>query len=593
MSAADHSQTHSITRQGIGVSSGVAIGPVFLLSSEDERVIERAIGEDELEKEIERFNTALSATRAQLIEVQKKVRDAVGEESARIFDAHILVLDDKVVMDEVTRGIRTEKRNAETILTLVTEQYAEKFAQFEDDYLRERVVDLRDVTRRVIHNLVGHGQLSIDDIREPCILVANDLAPSDAATLDRNKVLGLAVDLGSPTSHTAIMARALEIPAIVGLHDISVRVTPGNTVLIDGDKGTLIIDPSEEQRAHYDKLAEERNHIRSELEVLKEEPAETLDGYRISLSANIELASDVDAVLHHGAFGVGLFRTEFLYLSNKDLPSEDEQAAVYTEAARRLEPNPLIIRTLDLGGDKFVSHIKMPQEVNPFMGWRAIRFCLAQPALFRTQLRAVLRASVHENIKLMYPMISNVEEVLRANTILEECKRMLRREEVPFNEKLEVGVMIEVPSAALTVDLIAPYVSFFSLGTNDLSQYTLAVDRVNERIAYLYEPTHPAIIKLIKNTIDVGHDHGIWTGVCGEMAANPLLVPLLVGLGVDEISVSPNMTPLVKDVIRSLRFTQAEELAKMALKSTSGDEVLERCRALIRKAAPEILELVG
>ncbi|OQW94752.1 MAG: phosphoenolpyruvate--protein phosphotransferase [Verrucomicrobia bacterium A1] len=427
----------------------------------------------------------------------------------------------------------------------------------------------------------------------PHIVIANDLAPSDTATLNREKVIAFATDLGSPTSHTAIMARALAIPAVVGLHDVSVRVSPGDEILIDGHKGLMVIRPSAERLEHYGKIAKVRHTIQTRLAELKDLPAVTKDGYQVMLSANIELPGDVDAVFENGATGVGLFRTEYLYLSMKQLPTEEEQFAAYEEVAKRVAPAPAIIRTLDLGGDKFLSQLKTPAELNPFMGWRAIRFCLAQPDIFKTQLRAILRASRHENVKLMYPMVSNVEEVLRANTFLQEAKFELREQGLPFNDSLEVGVMIEVPSAAITANLIAPHVDFFSLGTNDLVQYTLAVDRVNERVAYLYEPTHPAIIRLIKNTIDVGHDHGIWVGVCGEMAANPIMAPLLMGLGLDEFSMSPTAVPLVKDVVRALRFSDSENLAKAVLASESASEVLALCRELAEKVTPEILELVG
>lgn len=579
--------------RGIGVSSGVVVGPVFMLTTEEDRIVEREITEAEIPREIARFEEALVATRHQIHDIQEKVSAAIGPESASIFEAHLLVVDDRAMIDEVVRGLNDHKKNVEVILNMVAQQYVNVLSKVEDEYLRERAADVKDVARRILHNLGGRGGSLLDDLDEPCILVANDLAPSITATLNKDKVIGLATDLGSTTSHTAIMARAMEIPAVVGLHDISVRVAAGDQILIDGDRGDVCIRPSPSALARYGKIIEERASIRSELETLKDAAAETKDGYHVLLSANIELPGDVDSVLAHGARGVGLFRTEYLYLSSETLPTEDEQAETYTYVARSLDPDPAIIRTLDLGGDKFVSHLRTPQEMNPFMGWRAIRFCLAQPKIFKTQLRAILRASVYRNVKLMYPMISNAGEVERANEILEECKDELRGKGIPFNQDIEVGAMIEIPSAALTADLIAPHVSFFSIGTNDLVQYTLAVDRVNERIAHLYEPTHPAIIKLIKNTVDIGHKHGIWTGVCGEMAGNPLLVPLLLGLGVDEFSVSPTVVTLVKDAIRSVRYAQAESLAEAALRSPSAAQVMALCRELTASCAPEILELVG
>ncbi len=578
--------------QGIGVSPGVVVGPAFLLKSEDQTVVERSISEEEIPREVVRLEEALIATRKQLHDIQRRVAEAMGQESASIFDAHLLVVDDRAFMEEVIRGLHTDLKNVDTVLKRVSDSYADALARIEDDYLRERAADVRDVARRILKNLAGEEFRTLAGLTEPCIVIAHDLAPSESAVLDRNKVIGFATDLGSPTSHTAIMARALDIPAAVGLHDISVRIMPGDRILIDGDKGIVIVHPTPERLKEYGHLAAARLSIRSELASLRDEPAETLDGYRVQLSANIELPDDIDAVLRGGARGVGLFRTEFIYLNAQHLPSEDEQAEIYSAVVRRIAPDPVIIRTLDLGGDKFLSDVKSLGELNPFMGWRAIRFCLARPDIFKAQLRAILRASVHGGVKIMYPMISGVHEVQRANELLEECKGELRRSGVPFDEDIDVGVMIEIPSAALTADIIAPEVDFFSVGTNDLVQYTMAVDRVNERIAYLYEPTHPAILKLLKYTFDTAHAHGIWVGVCGEMAGDPLMAPLLIGLGADELSVSPGSVPLIKDAIVKLKYSQAEQLADRAVVSKSGASVRELCRELIGEIAPEILELV-
>jgi phosphotransferase system enzyme I (PtsI) len=589
----DKGKTLEIVLHGIGVSAGVAVGPAFLLKTEEEAYVERDISDAETAREIARFEEALIATRRQIHDIQKQVAEAIGQESASIFDAHLLVVDDRSLVEEVFRGLSVYKKNVETVLRLVADRYAQALLRVEDDYLRERAADVKDVTRRILRNLSGSSERALAERTEPCILITNDLPPSDAAMLHKDKVLGFATDLGSPTSHTAIMARAQEIPAIVGLHDVSVRVSVGDMILIDGNKGVLVINPTRETLERYGEVAKARATIRSGLAALKDAPAETLDGYRVMLSANIELPGDVDAVLANGARGIGLFRTEYLYLARQGLPTEDEQAKAYEDVAQRLYPEPCVIRTMDLGGDKFLWQLKSQPELNPFMGWRAIRFCLAQPEIFKTQLRAILRASRHDNVRLMYPMISNVDEVIKSNVLLEECKQELRSRGQSFNENIEVGIMVEVPSAALTANLIAPHVSFFSLGTNDLVQYTIAVDRVNERIAYLYEPTHPAIIRLIKQTIDVGHEHGIWTGICGEMAASPLMVPLLIGLGVDEFSVTPSAVPLVKDVLRKIRYSEAEALARVVLQSESASDVLERCRRMVEQTAPEVLELVG
>ncbi len=579
--------------RGVGASPGVAVGPALLMAVDEKCFVEREISADEVAGEIARFEEALIKTRRQLHEIQERVSSAIGQSSASIFDAHLLVVDDRSFVEEVIRGLEEEHRNVEAVLYGVAERYARALSQVDDDYLRERAADVRDVARRIVRNLAGVSPGGLDAVEKPCVVIAHDLAPSDTATMSKDKVVGLATDLGSRTSHTAIMARALEIPAVVGLHDVSVRVTQSDQVLLDGSKGILIINPTPERLAQYNRTVEKQRSIRMELARLKEEPAATLDGRRVVLSANIELPSDVDAVLEVGAEGAGLFRTEFLYLTRDSWPDEDTQADVYEEVARRLAPAPVIIRTLDLGGDKFLSHMKVPAEENPFMGWRAIRFCLAQPDIFMTQLRAILRASRRRNVKLMYPMVSTLDEVVRANAFLEQAKNELREKGIEFNEDLEVGIMIEVPSAALIADVLAEHVAFFSLGTNDLVQYTLAVDRVNERVAYLYEPTHPAILKLINNTIRAGHDHGVWVGICGEMAGNPLMVPLLVGLGIDELSVSPSMVPMVKRVIRSLQFEQAEKLKEEALKADSGLAVAERCRELLADIAPELLEFVA
>ncbi|MDZ4198623.1 MAG: phosphoenolpyruvate--protein phosphotransferase [Kiritimatiellia bacterium] len=576
------------TLQGIGVSPGVARAPAFLLTTEDLRIVERDIGAEDIPREIARLEEALIATRKQLREIQSRVEQALDRSSASIFDAHLLVLDDRAFIEEVVRGLDLKRKNVEFVLHSVAERFAATLAGMEDDYLRERAADLRDVSRRLLRNLSGENRSLLAHLDHPCIIVAHDIAPSDAATLNREKVVGFVTDLGSTTSHTAIMARALEIPAVVGLHDASVRISSGEELLLDGGQGLVLVAPSEASLKTYGQRAQAQEQVRTSLEPLRNLPAETLDGYRIHLAANIELPQDVDAVLRHGAAGVGLFRSEFLFLQRDTLPDEEEQTRAYTDVARRLAPEPVIIRTMDIGGDKFVSSLKMPVELNPFMGWRAIRFSLAQPEIFLTQLRAILRASASGNVKIMYPMISTVDEVLRAGEFLEQAKRDLRRKGVPFDENIESGIMIEVPSAALTARALAPHVRFFSIGTNDLIQYTLAVDRVNERIAYLYEPTHPAILRLIKTTIDASHEAGIWTGICGEMAGDPTLTALLIGLGADELSVSPVLAPQIKGVIRRLDFPRAEALAEQALRVESAAQVRDMCRTLTKDVAPDI-----
>ena len=426
------SRPSGLVVEGIGVAPGLAHGQVFLLKMPDDRIVERAIEAEEIPREIARLEDALIATRDQLHDIQRKVDEAIGHEGASIFDAHLLVVDDHAFVEEVIRALKAERRNVESVLVGVSEKYAEALAGVEDDYLRERAVDIRDVTRRVLRNLAGLGGSMLSDISERSVLVAKDLPPSETGGLDRERVIGLATDLGSETSHTAIMARAMQIPAVVGLHDLSLRVNPGDVIMIDGTKGLVVINPTPEQVAAFEDRDAHRRKINSQLEVLRQEPAETRDAYSMLLSANIEDPSEVDSVIAYGACGVGLYRTEYLYLAASQLPSEEDQYEAYRLVAERLAPHPVVIRTLDLGGDKFASHIRMPPEVNPFMGWRAIRFCLAQPDIFKTQLRAILRASVSENVKIMYPMISNVDEVLRANEALEEAKAELRAEGLPL-----------------------------------------------------------------------------------------------------------------------------------------------------------------
>ncbi len=575
--------------RGIGVSAGIAIGRAFLRPLPDDQVVERDISRADVPREIARYEAALIATRQQIRAIQKDCDPDV----AGIFDAHLLFLDDGPFIKNVFTGIEGRRKNVEVVLRDVATGFMQSLARVKDEYLRERANDVQDVARRILHNLAGK-QVTLADITEPgTIVVANDLSPSETVSINKDRVGGIVLDLGSPTAHTAIVAAKLGIPAVVGLHNISKEVRSGDELLVDGGKGLVVLRPTLERRTQALRQAESKHGIEIELGRLKDLPAETVDGYRVTLSANIELPKDVDAVLAGGAEGVGLFRTEYFYMSSKDLPTEEEQYEAYRTVAQRLMPAPVIIRTLDLGGDKFLSNLDVNwKESNPFMGWRAIRFCLAQPDLFRTQLRAILRASIVGNVSIMYPMISNLDEIVRANVILDQAKKELLEKGHPFNPHVEVGAMIEVPAAALVADMLAPYVSFFSIGTNDLIQYTLAIDRGNERVAYLYEPTHLAILRLIKNTIDIGHRHGIWTGICGGMASDPLMTPLLLGLGIDELSVSCSALSMVKDAIRRVSLSEAREIAQLALTSQSSVDVHDMFRELTKKIAPEILELV-
>lgn len=589
----DLSRSGEKVYRGIPVSGGVIQGPVFVLSKESGCIPARVIQDEEIPGELQRLETALITTRQQILQVQRQVEEAMGAEDASIFDAHLLVLEDQTLMDEVSRYLHAHKVSVETAFREVAEKYAETLARIEDDYLRERASDLRDVTTRVLNNLLGRSDSVLAGLRHPSIILSHDLSPSVTAQLDRRIVLGFATDIGGRTSHTAIMARALQIPAVVGLRNLSTQILSGEYALLDGFNGLFIINPSDQTLYEYGQVVRKTVRLKEKLKDTLGKPAVTLDGKRIVLSANIDQANDAPAVKEAGAEGVGLFRTEYLFLNRSSQPSEDEQFEAYRQVAAELAPDPVVIRTLDLGGDKFVANITTPSEMNPFLGWRAIRLCLQETEIFRTQLRAILRASVHGNIKMMYPMISCLEELEKANALVEQYKQELRAEGIPFNPGIEIGIMVEIPAAALTAHSLARRVRFFSLGTNDLIQYTLAVDRLNEKIAHLYEPSHPAILSLIKRTAEAGGGAGIWTGVCGEMASDINMVPLLLGLGVDELSVAPAYVPQVKYLIRCMHLKAARELAEWALRSDSGKEILSRSQEFVRQAAPSLLDNSG
>jgi len=577
---------------GIAVSPGVCRGRILILvGNRVESIPRREISESEIPEQISRLEKAIIETRRQLLAVQEKVSTGMGAQDATIFDAHLLVLEDPTLMDEVNRYVTGEKVNIEYAFAQVAEKYAKSLESIDDEYLRERASDMRDVTERLLHNLVGvYQELDLKHLKEPYIIVAHDLAPSQTAQFDKKNVLGFATDVGSKTSHTAIMARSLRIPAVVGLGNASTALRNGEYALLDGYHGQVIVNPTDQTLFEYGQLVSRHHTLAEKLRDTTDKPAVTLDGVRLTLSANIESATDAEAVKASGAEGVGLFRTEYLFLDKEELPTEEEQYASYRSAAAALKPAPLIIRTLDLGGDKFMQHLNVPSEMNPFLGWRAIRFCLQEKEIFRSQLRAILRASAEGNIKVMYPMISCVDELVQANALLETCRDELRRDGVPFDENMEVGAMIEIPSAAITADVLAKKVKFFSIGTNDLIQYTLAVDRLNEKIAHLYEPTNPSILRLIKMTADAAHNAGIWVGVCGEMAGDPLMIPLLLGLGVDELSIAPASVPQIKYLIRRVKMSEAKEIAAAALQSDSAAEILDRSQRLVRSVAPSLFE---
>jgi len=576
--------------EGAGVSPGIALGKVHVVRDEFDEVVRYPIASSQVPDEIGRFETALIQTRMQILEMQQRIAESIGAKDAAIFDAHLLVVEDRTLIDEVLRKLETDLCNVEWVFQEVATRYAETLNKIDDPYLRERALDIQDVTKRVIRNLQGKAPKTFIPLDEPHILVTHNLTPSDTASIDRANVLGIATDLGSRTSHTAILARSLNIPAIVGLHDITAKLETGQQVLLDGNDGWLILDPMPETLAQYAKIESRRARITAQLKELRETTSTTRDGRHIVLSANIELPEDVDAVKANGAEGIGLYRTEFLYLNRPTLPTEEEQYRTYRKVAERVCPDPLIIRTFDLGGDKLApGTVDIGDELNPFLGWRAIRFCLENVEIFKTQLRAILRASAVGNVKIMFPMISGVDELRRATAVLEECKEELRNSKMDMAERLEVGAMIEIPSAAICASVLASEVDFFSIGTNDLIQYALAVDRVNEKIAHLYEPTHPAIVRLLKMIADAAHANKLWVGVCGEMAGDVALVPLLLGLGMDELSAAATLVPRVKRAVQSLTIPECRELVEETFKLNTASEILARCLELADKRYGDLL----
>jgi phosphotransferase system enzyme I (PtsI) len=578
-----------IRLEGVGVAPGIARGMVFIHHPDDEEPPKRRIDDSEIPGEISRFETALIATRAQILEMQQRIAEAIGAKDASIFDAHLLVVEDRTLIDEVLRTLERDKFNIEFIFAQVANRYAHTLSQIDDPYLRERAFDIHDVTRRVIRNLLGQTGQSLTHLDSPQVVVTHNLTPSDTAMLNRQMVLGFATDIGSRTSHTAIMARSLNIPAVVGLKDASTRLKPGDHVLLDGTNGYLFVNPSDQTLWDYGEVEVRLEQVEEVLTGLRDTESTTADGRHVILSANIELPEDVELVKSAGAEGIGLYRTEFFFLNKNELPNEEEQYRVYRQVAEAIYPQTVIIRTLDLGGDKFLSHAHLPAEINPFLGCRAIRFCLDRPDVFKAQLRAILRASTVGNVRMMYPMISGLPELRQANEVLDACRQELRAEGVTFDENLEVGIMIEVPSAALAADALAKEVEFFSIGTNDLIQYTIAVDRVNERIAHLYEPTHPAIIRLIELTVQAAHSNGIWVGVCGEMAGEISLTPLLIGLGVDELSASPGLVPRVKKAVQTLSTKECLRLVEDIRSLNSASEILKQCEDVARRHYAELL----
>ncbi|MCD6317727.1 phosphoenolpyruvate--protein phosphotransferase [Candidatus Aerophobetes bacterium] len=575
--------------KGVAASPGIAIGKVYILEKEDFCILEYKIKKEEVEREIKRFREAVEESKRQLEEIKERVSQKIGEKEAYIFHAYLHLLNDPLIIDETVERIKKERLNVEAALRKTYKSFPRKFDIAQTGFIQERFRDVEDVGERVLRNLLRKPALTLSHLDESIIVVAYDLAPSDTVSMQRDKILGFATDIGGRTSHTAIMARALEIPAVVGLRDITKRVKPGSLIILDGNRGRVIVNPTHQQIERYKKKYQEFIDYRKKLVSLKSLPPQTLDGREVELAANIAGQEEVDLAVRNGAEGIGLYRTEYLYMNRRTLPSEEEQLKAYRKVVEKIAPYSVIIRTLDLGGDKFLSHFPVPREINPFMGWRAIRLSLERVDIFKIQLRAILRAAQHNKVKIMYPMISGLEEVKRANAILSQVKRELDEENIPFSKDIEIGIMVEVPSAAIMADLLAKEVDFFSLGTNDLIQYALAVDRVNEKVAHLYQPLHPTILRLVDSIVKSAHREGIWVGACGEMASDPLYMAVLLGLGVDEFSVAPTSLLEIKKVIRGLNWAETREVASKLLKLSTSYEAKRYARQKLAKKIKKIL----
>ena len=550
------------TLKGIAASAGIAVGKAYVYRPV-ELAIERWRVEDS-EAELARLQRALEESKEQLHEIHAKAEAEVGEDTARIFEAHLMFLDDPVLLEEVRGKIEKERLNAEAAFSDAIEGYAAIFEAMEDEYMRARAADVKDVGRRVLRNLLGSSEGALAELTSPVIVIARDLTPSDTAQMNKEMVLGFCTAMGGATSHTAIMARILGIPAVVGLGDVALSINNGDTLIIDGGEGVVRVAPDEETMERYARLEREFKVQRDEAKEAAQLPARTRDGHRVEVVANIGDVDSARIALEYGAEGVGLLRTEFLYLDRTTMPSEEEQYKAYRAVAELMGQRPLVIRTLDIGGDKQLSYLDIGEELNPFLGWRAIRLCLERTDLFKAQLRAILRAGHGHNVKVMFPMIADVDEVRRAKALLVEARAELEAADIPFASDVEVGIMVEVPAAAIAADILAQEVDFFSIGTNDLIQYTMACDRTNEKVAYLYQPLHPAILRLIKRVIEAAHEAGKWVGMCGEMAGDAEAIPILLGLGLDELSMNAAAIPEAKAIIRSLSLAEAKGIAARA-----------------------------
>ncbi|MCD8483672.1 MAG: phosphoenolpyruvate--protein phosphotransferase [Verrucomicrobia bacterium] len=564
--------------KGIAASPGVAHGPAYVFIKRDLEIPRRMVAPEQMEEEIARFERALLATRQQISQIRAEIEERLSEEEASIFDAHMLVLEDRALIEDTIREMIDSGLNIEHAFQEVSNRYIDAFANIDDEYIKERATDIRDVSRRVMNNLLGKRDSGLDRMDIPHVLVVDDLTPSDTATLDRTKVLGIVSNQGSRTSHSVIMARSINVPCVVGIKDFSSQVQLGDPVLVDGFDGTVLLQPSDQSLFRYGKIKIERQNIQKRFQAVKDLPAATTDGKTVRLMLNIDGLESEEVLTRSGAEGVGLFRTEGLFLSGK-FPDEDEQFEVYKRIVQQMSPYPVTLRTLDLGGDKNPhSSLYGYQEANPFMGFRAIRFCLENTEVFKDQLRAILRASAYGKTKLMYPMISSCEEVVAANVLLEEAKNELMKRGEQFDPDIQSGCMIEIPSAAVITDLLADHCKFFSIGTNDLIQYMLAVDRVNDRISHLYEPNNPAIMRALNFIFESGRRKRVPVSVCGEMASDPVYAVLLFGMGASELSLNWSSIAEVKYLIRRITFADARQLAFSVLRASGPDEIAQLLR---------------
>jgi len=560
--------------KGIPVSAGIAIAESYLFQQDNQHLEVKTIESSEKDIELQKLEQSIRSTQDQLITLQEQVRSEVGEEQAAILSAHLAFLEDPAFVGEMKNLISSQLLSVETAVQQVVQQFVTMLESLDDEYMRERAADIRDVGNRILKNVAGESVHSLATISKNVILVADDLTPSDTLQMPREYVKGVLVAKGGATSHAAILARSLGIPAVMGVGEVLFQtIQDGDQLIIDGSSGDILVNPDQDSIFHYGQEAQKEELIKSELEKLRDLPAETADGHRVELVANIGTEQEVEPALGKGAEGIGLFRSEFLFMDREQLPSEEEQFAAYSAVVKGMGGKPVIIRTLDVGGDKHLPYLELPKEMNPFLGWRAIRISLDRQDMFKTQLRAILRASAFGKALIMFPMISHVEQIRKVKSIVEEAKAELSSEGIAYDPAIQIGIMIEIPSACMIADALAKEVQFFSIGTNDLVQYTLAVDRMNEQISSLYNYFHPAVLRLVKLVIDASHRQGIWTGMCGEMAADPLAAELLIGMGLHEFSTNANSLPLVKQRIRNISYAEAKETAQHVLTLDTPEEV--------------------